>query len=131
MKRLIIFGLCMLLFVIAATAGPAERFTTTCSLVINAASQDSVFVPTHNGTGFRPTKLDYYNHVVSGEGIITMTVYLPLSAGPISATDSFTTVFWVRGVTDNGWGSYYGPMSDSVRVTTAANTFTSIQFYGW
>ena len=132
MRRLLLFGALMaLLAVLAAFAGPLERFVKfdETALTVN---NNKLIMPTYNGAGFQPQKLHVYLHTNdAGVDSAAVTMYLPLSMGPAGASDSFTVTFAVVGSGDFKWEDYYGPMSDTMRVVTTANlTRGHFSWYG-
>jgi hypothetical protein len=69
---------------------------------------------------FRPSEIDIIVNGPTTAQYFELTVYLPLSSGPLGATDSFT----VKPTAAAGTTvllEYVGPISDTLRVVTPAN----------
>jgi hypothetical protein len=84
------------------------------------ASAAELWIPTYNGVAFRPTEIDIIVNGATNAQYLTLTVYIPASSGPTSATDSFT-VKPTASATGTVMLEYVGPMSDTLRVVTPAN----------
>ena len=125
MKRFMVYAALMLL--IAGMCIGKDRYGKAESVWIGA-SADSFVVPEYNGVAFSPDALDIFFYSGSGLKGCTLTMYIPLGAGPISKADSFYVYMNVNAL-DGQIFSYRGPISDTVRVKTAATCAAGLLFY--
>ncbi|MCP4898895.1 MAG: hypothetical protein GY906_18135 [bacterium] len=127
MKRLIVF-LVLMSMAIGTTAVSKDRYNKVHHLSkaeIGGAATSLGFMPEYNGEPFRASRFDLVAFSSSGSQACTVVVYIPLNAGPYTATDSTILLFNNQNAAGITY-SYIGPISDTLRVA-----HSGVSWQGW
>jgi hypothetical protein len=134
MKKLIAFLSIFFLTVAVMYLGPAtvtaqKTYAKYYGIGLPASANRKI-APTYNGEHFRPEFcfFETFPNAGTSQKTATMVIYLPLDTGPDTAVDSFVVPV-IAHIYTPGWVEYYGPISDTVRVTTESANVATLHFY--
>ena len=133
MKRLSVFLVLAVALAVVVLAGPGERFVKFDTIKVSGggASGHEYFIPTFLGAAFRPDKISLNMGATADGHPCTLVVYIPLDKGPVMATDSLLIILATgQSLTTPSMFHYYGPVSDTMRVGSDADSFIRAYAYG-